>query len=50
MPSFESVKNAIPVNWELLKNPINWIIVFLMVAIAGFGIGLIYSATQTTEE
>ena len=50
MPSFESVKNAIPVNWELLKNPINWIIVFLMVAIAGFGVGLIYSATQTNEE
>ena len=26
------------VNWELLRNPVNWIIVALMLAIAAFGL------------
>jgi hypothetical protein len=29
------------VNWELLKNPISWIIMFLMVAVAYIGAHLI---------
>jgi hypothetical protein len=29
------------VNWELLKEPVNWIIVALMLAIAVFGLNLI---------
>lgn len=29
------------VNWELLKNPVNWIIVALMLAIATFGLCLL---------
>jgi predicted membrane channel-forming protein YqfA (hemolysin III family) len=37
------LKNLIPVNWALLQNPANWIIVFLMVAIAGAGIAVIMS-------
>jgi hypothetical protein len=46
----EKVKAAIPVNWVLLKNPINWIIVFLMVAIAGAAIGVIYVSTTGASE
>jgi hypothetical protein len=29
------------INWELARNPLNWIIMFLMVAIAYMGAGLI---------
>jgi hypothetical protein len=29
------------VNWEILANPINWVIVALMLAIATFGLRLI---------
>ncbi len=43
MDVLEKIKNVIPVNWVLLKNPANWIIVFLMVAIAGAGLAVIIS-------
>jgi hypothetical protein len=29
------------INWELIKSPVNWIIVALMLAIAAFGLNLI---------
>lgn len=29
------------INWQLLKEPVNWIIVALMLAIAAFGLHLI---------
>ncbi len=29
------IKDYIPLNFELMKNPINWVIIFLMVALAG---------------
>ena len=29
------------INWELLGNPLNWLIVALMLAIAAFGLHLI---------
>jgi len=29
------------VNWELLKNPLSWIIMFLMVAVAYIGAQLV---------
>lgn len=51
-PMLEKIKNLIPVNWALLSNPMNWIIVFLMVAIAGAGIAVIITsqnAPQTEE-
>jgi hypothetical protein len=31
------------INWELLRNPVNWIIVALMLAIATFGLALLMS-------
>jgi hypothetical protein len=34
----------IPINWALISTPTNWIVVTLMVMIAGFGLALI---TQT---
>ncbi len=29
------------INWELISNPVNWIIVALMLAIAVFGLNLV---------
>jgi hypothetical protein len=29
------------INWELIKNPVNWVIVGLMLAIAVFGLNLV---------
>lgn len=50
MATLESVKNAIPLNWGLLRNPVNWVIVFLMVAVAGAAIAVIFSATGAEKE
>lgn len=32
------------VNWQLMKEPLNWVIVALMLAIATFGLALLFSA------
>ena len=29
------------INWELIKNPVNWVIVGLMLMIAVFGLNLV---------
>lgn len=35
------------INWDLIKNPVNWVIIGLMLAIATFGLALIVpDATQ----
>lgn len=45
--------DKIPLNFELMKNPVNWVILSLMVAIAGLGLSLLFphnavsSATPT---
>lgn len=31
------------INWELISNPINWVIVGLMLAIAVFGLNIVMS-------
>lgn len=50
MPTLEQVKNAIPLNWSLLGNPVNWIIVFLMVAFAGAAIAVIVTSKNAPRE
>lgn len=35
------------INWPLLKNPLNWVIVILMVLIAGFGIDILLKGWRT---
>lgn len=51
---FEKVTKYIPVNFQLVANPVNWIIVFLMLALAGVGLALIAQsssdASNTVEE
>jgi len=36
------------INWELAKNPINWIIVGLMLMIAVFGLNLVMGQAQSS--
>ena len=36
------IKDKIPLNLELMGNPINWVIIILMVAIAGLALHLIF--------
>lgn len=45
----EKIVSYIPLNWELLKNPINWVMVFLMIAIAGVGLTLIMQQFSTSN-
>jgi hypothetical protein len=44
------VKKYIPLNFALLANPVNWIIVILMVVLAGMFLAFIFSQNVTTEE
>jgi hypothetical protein len=41
------MEKYIPLNFELMKNPLNWVIMFLMVVIAGIGAGYIASHVNT---
>jgi hypothetical protein len=36
------------INWEIIANPLNWIIVGLMLAIAVFGLSLVSGGPTTT--
>jgi hypothetical protein len=40
----------IPLNFELMKNPYNWVIIVLMVAIAGFAVALIFNVEPSPEQ
>lgn len=46
----EALKKYIPLNWELLANPINWVIIFLMIAIFSLGIAYLHNSTPDEEE
>jgi hypothetical protein len=39
----EKILSYIPLNWELMKNPVNWVIIFLMVTLAGMALAAIMS-------
>jgi len=40
------IRDKIPLNLELMANPVNWIIILLMVAIAGLAVHLIFAQAQ----
>lgn len=42
----ETLKKYIPLNFELVGNPVNWAIVILMVAIAGLALALIFGSNE----
>lgn len=37
------------INWRLVSNPLNWVVLFLMVLIAGIAMHLILSYLPTVE-
>jgi hypothetical protein len=41
----ERVKSSTPINWPLISNPVNWIIVLLMCALAIMAVRLICSVS-----
>jgi hypothetical protein len=41
----EKIKSFIPLNFVLLENPINWVIVTLMVLLAGMALAHIFSTS-----
>lgn len=43
----EKIKGMLPFNWPLLANPVNWVIVFLMIAIAGLALKFIMSPNNS---
>jgi len=45
----DKVREWIPLNFQLIGNPINWAIIILMVAIAGLGLALIFSQPASEE-
>lgn len=36
-----ALKDRIPLNWELIGNPVNWVMVALMIAIATVALALV---------
>lgn len=46
----DRIKAWTPINFELAGNPVNWVIVVLMVAIAGLAVSLIFQPTDQTGE
>lgn len=39
----------VPLNFELMRNPFNWIILLLMVLVAGYALALLFPATEKTS-
>lgn len=46
--SVEKIKNAIPLNFSLLANPYNWLVVALIVALGGVAVVAIISQSNAS--
>lgn len=46
----EKVKAYIPLNFDLMKNPVNWVVITLMVMIAGIGLTVIFRNSMLQQE
>jgi len=45
----ERLKSFIPINWELVANPVNWAIILLMVLLAGVALKLVADQMQSAN-
>jgi hypothetical protein len=45
----DKIIDHIPINWGLIKNPYNWAVVTLMVAIGGITLGLIFHPANVAD-
>jgi len=43
------VMKYVPLNFELMKHPANWVILFLMIAIVGLAISLIFTTPPAVD-
>jgi hypothetical protein len=46
----DRVKAYTPINFELAGNPVNWVIVFLMVLFAGLALSLVFHPLDQTGD
>ncbi len=46
----EKIKAYVPLNFELMRNPVNWVIITLMVLLAGIGLAFIVKHTVISSE
>lgn len=46
----DRIKAYAPINFELAGNPVNWIILFLMVLFAGLALSLIFHKADQTGD
>lgn len=44
------VKDFVPINFAIMANPYNWLIVGLMVAFAGMGLAVIFTTPQSGDQ
>lgn len=40
----------IPINWALISNPYNWVVIILMVAIAGYGVAILFNPSPLEDK
>ncbi len=45
----EKLKEYLPINFALVSNPVNWVIVALMIAIAAMALYYIYPSNNVEE-
>lgn len=46
----EAVRKYLPLNFALMANPVNWVIITLMVALAGLGLALIFDGQTAGDD
>ena len=44
----DRAKAYVPLNFELMGNPVNWVIMFLMVLFAGLALSLVFHRNDAT--
>lgn len=45
----DNLKKYLPLNFDLMANPINWIVILVMVLIAVLAISLVFNSSNTME-
>lgn len=44
------IADKVPINWGLIRNPVNWIIILLMIFLFGLGLKLVFHNTPATGD
>lgn len=46
----EKIMGWVPLNFDLMKNPVNWIIITMMVLLAGIALAFVMKSTTISAE